>query len=104
MSARNLFVINPTNIKVCDELKEVLIKISEVRNIGVHFNIKGYQDEILDLLKIKEFFCISDSFDNIETDELFSIYDCFQSIKNLNLSPNELRQRELEFLQKNTHS
>lgn len=100
MSARNLFVIYPTYLKVCGELKEELIKISVARDIGINFNVKGYQDEILEKLKIKEFFCISDSFDSIETDSLFSTNDSFEAIRNLYLSPNELLQRELEYLEK----
>lgn len=101
MSARNIFIINKASgygAVELENLKAELNKLALDKNIGIHFNLQSYQDEILKQLTIKDFFSISDNFDTLETDNLFSTNDSYEAIRHLNLKVNELKLMEEEFL------
>jgi len=102
MSSRNLFVIN--NISENDRnnlitFEEEMINFARVNNFGVYFNPIGYQDEVINELNINGFyFCISESFNIIESEDLFSTNDSFNYIKEMKFKRKKAEDEEKNFL------
>lgn len=102
MSSRNLFVIN----NISENNQSNLIKFeneisvfARVNNFGVYINPIGYQDELICELNINGFyFCISESFSVIESEDLFSTNDSFNYIKEMKFKRKQAEDEEKNFL------
>jgi len=102
MSSRNLFIINNTGVNNFIRLKNIeveLVNLANYRKIGIHFNVLGYHDELINLLNIKHnYFCISESFTNIESEDIFSTNDSFEYIYKLKLNKTQSEIKEKNLL------
>lgn len=80
MSMNNLFIVKrkvPNILSGLDEISNDIVKLALNKRIGINFNVRGYHDELLKLLNVRgDYFCVSDSFSCIETDDLFDLNDC----------------------------
>lgn len=95
MSYRNFMIVytNSTNNSL-DRLKEDLIEVAKKNSIGIHFNIVGYYNELLEVLNItNNYFCISDDFEHIECENTFSIVEAFDYMISLKLDGKEEKKR-----------
>jgi len=87
MSERNLFVVNnihKSNLNNIKNFQDELVTLAKNNNFGVHFKPSNYQDEIVKEVVLDGFyFCLSDTFDMVETEELFSIMDAYNHVKEM---------------------
>lgn len=95
MSYRNFMIVYTNSINdSLDRLKEDLIEVAKKNNIGIHFNIVGYYNELLEVLNIKDnYFCISDDFEHIECENTFSIVEAFDYMISLKLKEKDEKQK-----------
>lgn len=99
MSSRNFFIIKKVDESKPSGLEKIAIELIQFaihRNIGILFNIDGYHDELLSLLNVKrDYFCVSESFINRESEDLFADYDCYLKVKDLPSEQAEVKEKEL---------
>ena len=100
MSSRNMFIVKRDNIEkplgLC-EISTILVKNAIANNFAIHFSPTDYNDELIDLLDVKwgEYFCVSDNFYHMETDQLFCLNDCYEEVKHLSKKESEIKEEEL---------